>query len=193
MLHLKTMDIAFTARHMGGILMVPDDRLMQREYQAERRVLNLITSAPDLEYLGLTFKSICSSLYLTIDVTIGKFYWSSLKALSLEGLSSDENDLVDFCKRHTQTLKGISLKHMELHHGSWEVTFHRIRRAFRLGQQLDSCKLCGIFRGIGGQKLDFELRGEDGDNAGRIISDYIRATNVGDISLGEYYEVMGLK
>ncbi len=193
MLRLKTMDIAFTGQGMGAILRIPDSRLAQREHLAEGRVPNLITSVPDLEYLGLTFKPPASSLYLTIDVIIGKFYWSSLKAVRLEGLSSDENDLVDFCKRHRHTLKDLSLKNMELCDGSWDAAFHKIRQAFRLGQQLDSCKLCGIFLGPGGQKLDLGLRGEEGDNAGRIFSDYIRATNVGDISLGEYYEAMGLK
>ena len=189
MLHLKTMYIDFTSRSY----LVPEIQIMQRECLATRQVLNLITSAPDLEYLGLKFDWWLPWMCRTIDATIGKFYWSSLKAVSLEGLSSDENDLVDFCERHTRTLKDLSLKHMNLSNSSWDVTFHRIRQAFRLGQQLDSCKLCGIFFGPGGQKLYLDPRGEEGDNAGRIISNYIRATNVGDISVGEYYEAMGLK
>lgn len=98
------------------------------------RVLDLITSAPDLEYLGLTFKTWPPSMIdPTLNATIGNIYWSSLKAVSLDSLPSDEHELGNLCKRHAHTLKDLSLRHMKQNKGSWDVTVDSMRRAFRLG------------------------------------------------------------
>ncbi|KAL9128563.1 MAG: hypothetical protein Q9175_007503, partial [Cornicularia normoerica] len=71
---------------------------------------NFITSAPDLEYLGLAFKTWPPSVIdPTLNATIGNIYWSSLKAVGLDSLPSDE-------------LKDLSLRHMKQNQGSWDFT-----------------------------------------------------------------------
>ncbi|KAL9072709.1 MAG: hypothetical protein Q9161_003418 [Pseudevernia consocians] len=187
MLHLKTMSIAFASPPGTSTF-----RAIQSAHRAHRGILakghvrNLISSAPDLEYLGVT----TSVIYAKIDGTIGKSYWSSLKAVSLKGLMSEGNDLVDFCKRHAHTLKDLSLAGMRLNEGSWYVTFHRIRRAFRLGQQLDTCKLGEYFIS---PEDRYHMGDHDANATGMIASDYILATDVGDISLNEYQEARGFQ
>ena len=181
MLHLKTMSIELANEPGMGTF-----RQMAHMIQAERHVRDLISSAPDLEYLGVT----SSDDLATLDEIIGESYWSSLKAVSLKSLISEPDYLVDFCERHAHTLKDLSLTGMSLYQGSWDVTFHRIRRAFRLGQQLDTCKLGGWF-------ISPEDRYHMGDHnanvTGMIASEYILATDVGDISLNEYREAMGFQ
>ena len=194
MLYLKIMNIAFTIqRGMGQHRMIREIEFIRRECLDKGRVLDLITSAPDLEFLGLTFET-WPQIYPTVNATIGNFHWSSLKAVSLESIATREHDLVDFCKRHAHTLKDLSLRNMLLYEVSWEVIFHRMRRAFRLGQQLHTCKLAGLFSNPGMRDHQMDPMGdEDVNAAGLIVSDYIRANDVGDISLGEYYEARGLR
>ena len=115
--------------------------------------------------------------------TIGSFHWPCLKTVSLDNLTSDQHDLVNFCKRHAHTLKDISLTDMKLHRASWDVIFHRMRRVFRLGQQLDACKLSGTFWSPG-RCFDMEIMREDAPHV--TISEYIRDTSVGDLTFDEY-------
>ena len=193
MLRLKTMSIAFAIQPdmpEGG--MDWGVEFVQREILAKGHVRDLISSAPDLEYLGIAFDGWWPEdiTYTTLNKTIGKSYWSSLKAVSLEGLGLDENDLVDFCKRHAHTLKDLSLTRMALYEGSWNGTFYRMRRAFKLGQQLNTCKLRGFF--ISSEGI-YDMGDSDASATGIIASNYIRATDVGDISLDEYREAMGVQ
>ena len=188
--HLKFMEINLSFREYMHDL----DRNGERETEImidcleKGRVMDFITSAPDLEYLGL----ISDDSQPLFNEVIGNFCWSSLNAVRLNGLSSGEYDLVKFCKRHAYTLRVLSLSNMEQYGGSWHVTFQRIRRTFRLGQQLHICKFGGTFwGGVYFTDMDIEHVG-DNLRPGVIISDYIRATNVGDITLDEYYEAVGL-
>ena len=185
-LHLKIMDIAFSSSQDD--FPNEDDTVQEVDFVGkfldERRVRDLITSATHLEYLGLAFKEVLrSNVHPTLKKTLGNFHWSSLKAVALESLASNEHDLVNFCKRHSRTLKDLSLKDMIQYEGLWHVTFHEVRRAFLLGQQLDTCELRGIFSSPAYRIfMDHPEK-----RAGITISNYIRATNIGDISLDEYY------
>lgn len=135
MLYLKSMNIEFSIRKdVSHDHLTWETDFIRGECLEKGRVLDLITSAPDLEHLGLIFER-CWLLPIVpmLKEVIGNFYWSSLKLVSLEGLSSGENDLVEFCKRHAHTLRDLSLNNMRLYQGSWHVTFHSMRRAFRLG------------------------------------------------------------
>ncbi|KAF6219989.1 hypothetical protein HO133_003814 [Letharia lupina] len=195
LLHLKVMIITFTIRRdMRRDRMVQEYTYIRWQCLENGHVLDLITSSPDLEHLALSFETLPEPIfYPTLNETMGNFYWHSLKTVNLESLFSDDDDLLMFCKRHAHTLKDLSLTDMRLHKGSWDVTFHRMRQTFRLGQQLATCKLRGLFWSPE-RVLDLGPRGEGHNNAAGIVtSDYIRASNIGDISLDEYYEAVGLK
>lgn len=191
MLHLKIMNLAFTKAQLTHRLTPFEGGLLRG------LVLSFITSAPNLEYLTLSIEPFnwsdgSSDWSLALKDTIGNFPWSSLKSLSLDGLVASEDDLVHFCERQAQTLRDLSLRDMYMDSGSWETTFHRIRQAFRCGQQLDSYKMSGWFQDHQHYCLTDITDREAGKTAGMVISDYIRATDIGDITLQEYYDIKGL-
>ena len=186
-LHLKTMDITFSEE-----VYCPRDYRQETanasiEYCLRRkgRVLSLLASARNLQCLRLGSKKKSFKLPPTprLDEIVGNIYWPSLKAVSLDQLVASEKHLVEFCERHAHTLKDLSLRGISLRSGFWSVAFHRIRRAFRLGQQLDACKLGGVFWGNEGPT--------NMDSRGTRISDYIRNTEIGDITLDEYHAIVG--
>ena len=176
---LKVLNIAFGRYEFSDIILV--------EYFTKRQVFFLITSAPKLERLGITFNA---CYHASVKEIIGRFHWPALKAIDLAGLSSPEDELVPLFERHKYTLKEVSLRDMTMLSGLWEVTFHKMRRTFRFGHQLDACTLRGIF-------LDseafygMETTGKGNiDAPGKVVSDYIQATDLGDIALNDYWEMM---
>lgn len=191
MLHLKTMDIAFAnVQH--------PHRLTPSEMGLVAALLvSFIMSAPNLEYLMLSTKPFpwsnrFSDTSLTLKEAIDKFYWPSLKTLSLDGVIATEDDLVHLCERHAHTLRELRLRDIGLYWGMWSTTFHRMRQAFRLGQQLDACQIAGPSR-VDREPYSMPDTYEESDGPlGRLISNYIRATDIGDITLREYYKTIGL-
>ena len=182
MSHLKVMTLALVSPER-----IDELDIAVAKYLETGLVMEFITSAPELESLKLFSRQktmIESMLYLK--AMIGDFHWSYLKAVSLGGLSSREDDLVRFCQRHAHTLKDLSLRYMILYEGSWKVTFYRIRRAFRLGQQLNTCELVGSFI----DPLGWCIWRND---MLPVISDYIRSTDIGEITLTEYFQVVGFQ
>ena len=149
--------------------------------------MELITSTPELESLTLSSRyMVITAPELKLKNMVGNFHWSYLKAFSLYGLASREDDLVRFCKRHTHTLRHLSLRDMLLYQGSWVETFHGIRRAFRLGQQLNTCEIAGFF-------LQPENPATLRDAIFRVGSEYILSTDIGDITIEEYLQVIGIR
>ncbi len=193
MRHLKTMHIVFADPQLFSANSAGFNAyLISEEILEEGCVLDLIASAPDLENLRLNFsKWTVDATYPTASHTIGNFLWPCLKTVSLNNLSSDQHDLVNFCKRHAKTLKDISLTDMELHGASWDVIFHRMRRVFRLGQQLDACKLSGRFWSPGCY-FNMDMKKKVGVALCVTISEYIRDTNVGDLTFDEYRKAVEL-
>ena len=193
MLHVRFLNMALTVqRDLGQHRMIREIEFIRRECLAKGRMLDLLTSAPNLEFLELTFAT-RPQIYPTIYAFVGDFHWSSLKAVVFDNIATYEYDLVDFCERHSHTLKDLSLTDVLSFDVSWDVIFHSVRRAFRLGQQLHTCKLGGRFSKPGILCYPMDFAGEGNIPLGILISDYIRATYVGDISLGEYYEFRGLR
>lgn len=189
MLHVRHIDMAFTIqRDSGQHRMISDIQFIRRECLDNGRVQTFLTSAPDLEYLGLAFKT-RPQIYPTVNQILGKVHWSSLKAVSLDGIATHERDLLNFFGRHSYTLKDLSLSGMVLYEVSWWVVFHGVRRAFRLGQQLHTCKLGGWFSHAPPyKKYNMQSEGLGRSSLGILVSDYVRATDVGDVSLREYQE-----
>ena len=189
---LKVLDIAFVEpryklSYSSRVAIEPSSFKCAKE----GRVFSLITSAPNLERLEVNFRMWpCHYTILRVKEVMKDFHWPSLKAISLDRLGSSEHYLVHFFERHQHTLREISLRDMYMPQDLWEVTFHEMRRTFRFGHQLDTCKLGGTFRD---RQLVYEMEStSEGniDTTGTVISDYIRATDVGDITLAHYWEVM---
>ena len=193
MLHVRHMDMAFTIeRYSGQYRMISDIEIIRRECLANGRMQSFLASAPDLEYLGLSFRT-WPQVLPTINAIFGNFHWSSLKTVSLDGIATHGRDLLNFCERHSYTLEHLSLGAMILHEASWWVVFHGVRQAFRLGQQLHTCRLGGRFSHPPNKRYYLQSEGMERSSPGVLVSDYIRATDIGDISLREYVEARGLR
>ena len=191
LLHLKVLEVAFAG-----------SRYVSRESRYGRildiwkstendSLTSFITSAPYLERLGLYFDTCISGFsFLSLKNIANDFHWLSLKAISLACLASSEQYLVHFLERHKHTLREISLRDMTiLFPDLWYITFHEVRRVFGLGHQLGACKLRGTFRD---HNLIYEMETKREGNVntnGTMISDYIRATDVGDITLIDYCQM----
>ena len=194
-LHLQLIDISFTKPFMRD-----DDRSGEvdvsiKGYLKKRRIRSFLTSAPSLQYLGLSFRTWPhDSLAPRLRQVIGNFHWPSLKTISLDTVAVSEHSLVGFCKIHAHTLRDLSLRNIQMGQGLWNATFHSMRRVFRLGQQLDTCTLEGEFgQDESGLDLYLGMPGfENKETLGAVISEYIRATHIGDIKLVDYYRMMGL-
>ena len=196
MLHLQLIDITFTEPPItcvDGSFREIDYSI--EEYLEKRGIRSFLTSAPSLEYLGLSFgtwPNLC--LPQRLGKTIGNFHWPSLKAVSLDTVAMSENSLVDFCEIHAHTLRDLSLRRIRMEQGFWNATFHRMRRVFRLGQQLDTCTLEGVFW-ENDSDIDIYMGmicRENKKTLGAVISEYVRDTHTGDITLVDYHEMMGL-
>lgn len=189
--HLKTIDIAFAkAQHPHRLTPTQEDL-------TRALVRSFITSAPDLECLTLSITPVYwrnasfDNCLIVTDIT-GDFYWSSLKNLSLDFLASTEHDLVHLCERHAHTLRKLCLQSIGLYQGLWSAALHRMRRAFRLGAQLDACEIAGFSLDESENFwLDEKYLGYE-EPLGRAVSNYLRATDVGDITLYEYFDIIGL-
>ena len=199
MLHLQLIDLTFTEPPITYVDGRPQDFEISIEDYLERRgIRSFLTSAPSLQYLQylrLSFRgwptSICPAPRLS--ETIGDFHWPSLKTISLDTVALSEDSLVGFCEIHAHTLRNFSLRDIQLEQGSWRVTLHRMRRVFGLGQQLYTCTLEGVFRDdLPYIRFDMgKICGMNKKTLGAEISEYIRATDLGDITVGKYYEMIG--
>ena len=147
MLHLKIMNIAFAEprhRPQYGRAAVTD--ISSEQCLEEGHLPSFLTSAPNLEYLRLKFKTWPTSWPFprTNDIN-GGFPWSSLKAASPDRLATSDLDLVDFGERHAQTLRDLALRDMSMFSGSWNAISRRMLPGLWAWEQLDACKMSGLF------------------------------------------------
>lgn len=189
--HLKVLNIALVEpRHMcqkGSDVGIDNSSL---RCPKNGQVFSFITSAPGLERLELKFDTKYYCL-LSAKEIMKDFHWPFLKAISLDRLSTNEQYLVQFFERHKHTLREIHLGDLCMPRGLWLETFQQMRRIFKFGHQLDICTLGGTFRDC--SHVPFEMESISDGNiyaTGTIISDYIRATNFGDITLTDYWEII---
>ena len=185
---LKTLDVQFDCPNFTPWHRYFDSTTPMRNY------LEFVTSAPNLEYLGLSFKD-WRNIHPSLNEVTSNFYWPCLKAIKFESLSTDQDDLVRFCERHTHTLRDISLTDMRLFVGSWSVVFHKMRRAFRFGQQLGTCKLYGQFQSPMGylQMCLFPYCDQNEktvNSRSKMISNYLLDSDIGDITLDDYVKLL---
>ena len=178
MLHLKTLDLNVKLQREPE-----EDESVNIGTLKNGCVLDLVTSAPNLQHLSLAFTWIYGYPDISFNETIGGFHWPCLKAVSLVRICSHEHELRDFFGRHARTLKHVSLKDMHHYEGSWQKTFQEMRRKSAFGQQLNTCKLVGFFSSPTNPTIHI---------VDTVISDYVQDTDFEDISLNEYCGVKGV-
>lgn len=83
--------------------------------------------------------------------------WPKLRELGLSDFETTEGDLVDLLLRHKESLRRLSLSHLDLVAGEWESAFRRIGGKL---PKLRKIKLRGSFLESGAPHLHFGIPGE---------------------------------
>ena len=109
------------------------------EYLEESgRLHDFITSASQLENLIVHLDCDSPMSPARLSDLVGHFTWHSLRLASLNIVSTTEEDLIDFYKRHAKTLREIRIDSINLDRGSWASTFERIRNTLSVEKAIIS-------------------------------------------------------
>ena len=109
------------------------------EYLEESgRLHDFITSAPQLENLIVQFDCDSPMSPARLSDLVGHFTWHSLRLASFNIISTTEEELTDFYKRHAKILREIRIDSIHLDRGSWACTFERIRNTLSLEKAINS-------------------------------------------------------
>lgn len=131
--HLKNLSMEFINRitEREGRISVNANRYHRdgfKQTQQRGRFLELLSAAPDLEALRISF----NRYYPTIGMSLGVFHWTSLKAVELDTLETSERDLIDFFSRHANSLHSVTLTDIDLLDGTWFPILHKMRQTLKL-------------------------------------------------------------
>ena len=106
------------------------------------RLRDFLTSAPHLENLNVQFDTGTPLLPAArLSDLVGDFSWPSLRLAAFNKISTTEEGLMDFYKRHANTLREIRIESIHLDHGSWTDIFVLIRETLAL----EKATVCGYF------------------------------------------------
>lgn len=87
----------------------------------------LLKGATDLELLLLEFPT--DEIWAQIDLTtvFGTFRWRALRSLTISGVRSTEDELLEFLTRHATTLREVKFTFAWLKSGSWVTAAQRMK------------------------------------------------------------------
>ena len=151
-----------------------------------------LRSAPDLTSLDLSVELYGFVADVPFEYIIGDFHWTSLQTVKLGCVEIEEEHLLGFCRRHSATLKHLTLGSLFMRKGSWFSMFQRMRRMLKL----EDAALCGMF--YGGGKAIWPMdpdKDEEQDlyfPPGYVIRQYLLSYDGEDVSVVEYLEDFGI-
>ncbi|CAD6582235.1 MAG: hypothetical protein ASARMPRED_000908 [Alectoria sarmentosa] len=171
------------------------ERTAFKECLQKGQLVEILMSAPDLTSMEMGFGH-CDALdIMPLKDIIRDFHWSSLKVISFFSIAVEEEHLLGFCRRHSATLKDLSLGNLLMNGGSWYSTFQEMRQVLKL----EDADIYGTLRGgdVRVWQMDPDIEDDDVEEAwysapGFIIGQYLLAHDGKDISLEEYLEDVGL-
>ena len=141
---------------------------------SEDRIGEFLQLAYNLKELELTFEGWCLGEYKyrvkgpDIDSTLAACNWHQLVKLKLDNVISSEDVLIDFFRRHSQTLKHVTLHDYDMtREGKWSEVFWQMRQHL----SLDSALIHGNFMSYGGNYLRLHYDdSEHKESRGKTIS-----------------------
>ena len=141
--HLKDLSIFFKGRviYREGAILESTKRYdlnALREIAQRGRLLELLSAAPDLEDLTISFGQCDAINFISLEHTFGMFRWHSLKAVELGSFQSSENALLEFLSRHAHSLHRVNMNAIDLSDGTWSTMLHRMRQVLKLKHALAS-------------------------------------------------------
>ncbi|KAF6232649.1 hypothetical protein HO173_009088 [Letharia columbiana] len=102
-------------------------------YQVSRKhqMCELLSAAKDLKTLSFCTEETDS---IDLDFIVGTTTWASLRIVELDTITTGEDQLIEFLKRHGGTLKELGLNNIKLAPGDWTLALPRIRDAAKLDE-----------------------------------------------------------
>lgn len=101
-------------------------------YLEKGRLRDFVSAAPNLIELALEFDcNVPQSPARLIDV-VGTTTWPSLRCAYFSLLSFTSDDLIEFYRRHSTTLKNIGFDDIKLLQGTWQDLFPKIKETLEL-------------------------------------------------------------
>ena len=101
-------------------------------YFEEGRLRDFISAAPNLTDLFLEFDSNAPQSPARLVDVVGTNTWPSLHGVYFSLLSFTNDDLIEFYRRHSTTLKKIGFDDIKLLQGTWQDLFPKIKETLEL-------------------------------------------------------------
>ncbi|MCJ1459622.1 hypothetical protein MMC28_010001 [Mycoblastus sanguinarius] len=165
---------------------IAENVALRNDSEGIRRIGQFVTSAPDLEIFSITFDDTYNDNHFdyAFERIIGNFRWPSLKSATFSVMNIREDDLMDFCARHTSTLEELSLGDIYMFEGTWLSTLRRMRQTSKL-TKFD-------VHGVLGDDDILEWNLTSSYGPGQFIRNYVLDHNGEDIALEEYLKKIGI-
>ena len=103
-----------------------------RHIKQRGRLVELLSAAPDLEALAISFSGCDPTIAVSFEHTFGMVHWKSLKAVKLIAFETNENEVLNFFGRHANSLHSVSLRTIDLLDGTWLTILHRMYQTLKL-------------------------------------------------------------
>ncbi|KAI4276135.1 MAG: hypothetical protein L6R38_005736 [Xanthoria sp. 2 TBL-2021] len=112
------------------------------ELFGQGRPLGLLRSMSSLQVLDLSFEGYDGSMpRVSLKQVVGNIHWSALRKVALKGLETTQKDLLQFLKKHAQSLRVAKLDCLDLSQGLWSDVFKEMRKLLNL----EECELLDIY------------------------------------------------
>ena len=185
---LKTINLNIIAGYLRAAKFVGMmDSALCAESLSNGHLTDYLSSATHLTSMKIGFTEETyqrESVRINLRSIVGDFHWPYLRVVAFSKMSIEREHMVEFCTRHSSTLKDLSLNHPLLE-GEWWLTILEVRRVLTL----KTCNLSGYIDGHGlNPWKPASSWGHIQTGVGLIIADYIQAKGMGDITFLEYLE-----
>ena len=168
------------------------------------RLLALFSAAPDLQTLRLFFGLYYPRAAIPFGHPCDMFHWKSLEAVELRAFETSENELLDFFSRHADSLRSVTLADIELSHGTWLSTLHRMRQTLQLKHAHAHAKLYNLAENgidIERYKMDRTVEVWDEEREvfvispclGDLVSQYLQEHDKADMTFESYLASLRLE
>ena len=200
--HLKHLSMSFVT-HKSSLEIYTNEATAFMIKQ-RGRLLELLSAAPDLQTLRLSFCPDVPRPILPFGHANDMFHWKSLQAIELRRFDTTENELLEFFSRHADSLRSVTLADIDLVDGTWLTTWHRMRQTLQLKHahahgELDDWKENGV--DMGRWRMNHTIKIWDDEREvslvspclGDLIRQYLQEHDEVDMTFEDYTASIGLE
>ena len=155
-----------------------------------RRLSELISAAPKLRSLSIGFGGRFEYYLPGVNLVsvVGTFHWINLQKVSFHRITAKDNQLVEFCKRHSDTLRHLSLRDMTIPRSVHPTGWREVLKTMRQVSDLEVLELRGsLVVGAIGDTLFWRMPWNTKYPTTNFLSQYVVAKDLGEMTLDEYH------